>query len=500
MKILVAECKQEISSFNPQLSTYEDFSVSLGQDLLDYHRGVRNEVGGALSVFEQQPDLELLPTYGARMNTSGGLLRGADFDRIAEEFLGPIRTAPPVDGIYFALHGSMAAENEYDTEGFLLSETRKVVGEKIPIVVSLDLHGVLTERMLQHSDALVPFHTYPHVDFFETGERAARLLLRILSGTVRPVSARVAIPALVRGDELITDTGIFGGFERRLAQMESSGEALTAGMFIGNPFTDVPDLCTNVLAVADGNAGRVGREAMAIASDFWAVRERLQSKLTSVAESVRIAMESKGHIVLVDAADAPSSGASGDSNIIFGALRSAGCPRTALIPIVDAPAVRTAFAAGVGAHIQTALGGTLDTGRFRPIQVEAVVRSLSDGWFRSESYGEKWFSGNTAVLQAGPITVVATSRPCNLWDRSLFFANGQDPAYFDMVVVKSPHCQHRFFEAKAERLVNVDAPGSSSANLRSLGHTRCPRPIFPLDANVEFAPSVKIYQRGGSYR
>jgi len=191
-----------------------------------------------------------------------------------------------------------------------------------------------------------------------------------------------------------------------------------------------------------------------------------------------------------------SSGASGDSNAILRVLLAAGCKRTALLPMVDEPAVRAAFAAGVGGRIQTTLGGTVDPKRFKPVQIEATVRSLSDGWFRSESHGQRWFSGKTAVLESGPYTIVATSRPCNLWDRSLFFANGHDPANFDMVVVKSPHCQHRFFDAKAERVVNVDAPGSSSANLKSLGHTRCLRPIFPLDEGVEFTPSVKIFQRG----
>ena len=166
------------------------------------------------------------------------------------------------------------------------------------------------------------------------------------------------------------------------------------------------------------------------------------------------------------------------------------------MPIVDEPAVRSAFAAGVGGRIETPIGGTVDPKRFKPVGLTAAVRSLSDGWFRSESHGQKWFSGKTAVLEAGPFTIVATSLPCNLWDRSLFFANGHDPANFDMVVVKSPHCQRRFFDAKAERVVNVDAPGSTSANLRSLGHTRCARPMFPLDAGVEFTPSVKIFQRG----
>ncbi|MBI4657976.1 MAG: hypothetical protein HY735_03850 [Verrucomicrobia bacterium] len=51
------------------------------------------------------------------------------------------------------------------------------------------------------------------------------------------------------------------------------------------------------------------------------------------------------------------------------------------------------------------------------------------------------------------------------------------------------------FRAWAARYVDVDAPGSTSANLRSLGHTRCPRPIFPLDPDVKFTPQVKLFQR-----
>ena len=104
------------------------------------------------------------------------------------------------------MHGSMVADDELDPEGRLLEATRAIVGEDVPIVVSLDLHGVLTERMLRHADAVVCYLTYPHVDMRETGRRAARLLLRILDDGVRPVTARITIPALVRGDELITDT------------------------------------------------------------------------------------------------------------------------------------------------------------------------------------------------------------------------------------------------------------------------------------------------------
>src|SRR4029079_8345196 len=154
---------------------------------------VRNEVGGALSVFEQ-PAIELVPTYSAKAITSAGTLASADFARMAKEFLDALKSVPPVDGVYFAMHGAMGAENEDDPEGYLLQEARKILGEDLPIVVSLDLHGILTDRMLQHADAIVAYHTYPHVDFFETGERAAKLLLRIMSGEAKPVTARVKVP------------------------------------------------------------------------------------------------------------------------------------------------------------------------------------------------------------------------------------------------------------------------------------------------------------------
>ena len=169
-RILIAECKQEVSTFNPVLSGYEDFTLRHGQSILDYHRQVRSEVGGALSVFDAAPGVELVPTCSAHFITSGGTLADGAFERLAGELLSSIKAAPKFDGVYFSLHGAMATESEGDPEGWLLAETRKIVGEKVPIVISLDLHGILTDRMLEQSDAAVAFQTYPHVDFFGTGD------------------------------------------------------------------------------------------------------------------------------------------------------------------------------------------------------------------------------------------------------------------------------------------------------------------------------------------
>ncbi|MEZ4870092.1 MAG: M81 family metallopeptidase [Caldilineaceae bacterium] len=497
-RILVGECKQEVSSFNPVASSYADFEVSVGAELLAYHRGIKSEMGGALSIFDQDASLEIIPTYSARAITSGGTLDAASFQRIASEFLAQMRNAPPADAIYLSLHGAMSAEGEPDPEGYLLHKLRQIVGEEIPIVISLDLHGILTARMLQESNAIVAYHTYPHVDFFETGVRAARLLLQILAGAVKPVTARVYIPALVRGPELITATGRFGQIIRQAQQMESATAGLAAGMFIGNPFTDVPDLATNSFVVADSDVAWAKAAALELAEHFWRVRAELYQPLITLEEAVATAQSlvDQGTVVFVDAADATSSGASGDSNAILRGLAASGYIGRALLPLVDPQAVAAAFAGGIGAQIQVTLGGRLDPARFTPLPVTATVRMLSDGEFNSETSNWPWHAGHSAVLQVGQHTVIATSRPVSLFDRALFYAHGQNPQRFDVVVVKSPHCEEHMFAAWAKAMLNVDVDGSTSANLPRLGHTQCRRPIFPLDQEVTFIPQVEVYQRG----
>ncbi|MBM3264082.1 MAG: M81 family metallopeptidase [candidate division Zixibacteria bacterium] len=495
-RVLIAECKQEVSTFNPAPSRYKDFSVARGAALLEHHRGVREEVGGALSVFENDPRITVVPTFGMSANTSGGVLTTESFKRLSADFLDGLADAGSVDAAYFSLHGAMQAENEDDPEGFLLEEARRILGERISFVVSLDLHGILTDRMLRHSDAVVAYHTYPHVDFWETGERAGWLMQHILFDGARPVTARVKIPALVRGNELITETGAIRHCIRLAKEIEAESGGLSAGVMWGNPFTDVPELRTNSFVVMDGDVDRAQGLAVELADRFWQHRERMQVALTDLEESIRIAAGvSSGTVVLMDAADATSSGASGDSNAILAEMIRQGYRGRVLAPIFDPSAVRKAFAAGIGAPVSVTVGGAFDPTRFRPLALDARVRLLSDGKFRSESFGWPWDAGDTAVLQADNLTLVVGTRPVSLFDRSFFYAHGQDPRRFDTVVVKSPHCEPHMFADWCAKLIDVDAPGATSANLRSLGHVRCPRPIFPLDAGVAFAPVVEVFGR-----
>jgi microcystin degradation protein MlrC len=491
MRILMAACEQEISSFNPVPSDLSAFEIHEGDALLAANRGAETAVRGAMDVFGARPDVALVPLYGAK-GCSAGLLARSAFERIAGDCLRRLREhAAGADGLYFSLHGAMGAEGALDPEGYLLEEARRILGPDVPIVASLDLHGILTARMLRNLDAVAVYHTYPHEDFADTGARSARLLLRILDEGVRPVMARVKVPALVRGPELITASGVYGDIIRQAQRLERDG-ALAAAMLIGNPFTDVPELCSQSLVITqDEDTARAG--ALALANPFWAERHRMQAVLVSLEDAIADAKTRTGPVTFTDAADAPSSGASGDGNAILAGLLHHGYAGRVLMPVVDRPAALRAHEAGVGARLTLPIGGSLDPERFPPLSLEVEVAMLADGRYRHEVSGTLAHAGRSAVLLAGNVTLIVLSQAVQMMDRSVFLAHGRDPEAYALIVVKSPGAFARYFTFAEQNYV-VDVPGATTANLKLLGHGVCARPMFPLE-DAGFEPVVEVFQR-----
>lgn len=493
-RILLLDCKQEISSFNPLPSEYENFHITRGEEILA-HRGLNTEVGGALIVFDAEPDIEVVPTIAARAG-SAGILSSEGWARLSTEILDAVAVEiDSCDAVYASLHGAMAAEGGLDPEGHLLTEIRRMLGPDKRLVISLDLHGICTDRMLRQIDGLTLYHTYPHVDFGSTGTRAARLLLKLMASDIRPRIARVVIPALVRGDELITATGCYGDLIRECQRIERDGTALAAGIMIGNPFTDVPELCTQVLVTTEADAATAKREALRLAEEFWPLRHRMQGKLIPLGRAIAQARTMTGPVAFTDAADATSSGATGDSNAILRGLLDAGYPKRVLAQIVDAPAARAAHEAGIGAEIDVTLGGSIDPKRYAPMRVKAHVKLLSNGQSRLETMQTPLDAGPTAVLTFGNFTVVVMSKSISLFDRAMYYANGCNPQDFDLTIIKSPHTEFHMYDAWVEKNFNVDAPGATSADLPCLGHTICARPMYPMEPDTAFSPDAVIYQR-----
>ncbi len=494
MRVLIAECMQEISSFNPLPSQRTDFRVVLGKELFK-RRGLNTEIGGALRVFDGIADVQVVPVISARAD-SAGILAQDGWRTLLDELLDAlVLHLDDADAIYFAMHGAMGAVGEPDPEGAILEALRGKCGPKVAIVVSLDLHGILTDRMLRQIDGVVAYRTYPHVDFADTGARAAELLLKIVTNRLSPVIARVCVPMLARGDECLTRSGLYGDVLSEAQLMEDRDGILSASVLIGNPFTDSPELCTQAIVVSHGDEEEAAASAGRLAQRMWDGRYRLTARLVPPERAVAIAARSTGPVLFTDAADATSSGASGDSNALIRALKEGRYGGRVLAHIVDAPAAAAAHRAGVGARIDITLGGTVDRVRFEPLQVVAEVESLSRGRAFLETMRLPVDAGPTAVLTFDNFTVLVISRPAFLFDRALYLSNGLQPAEFDLIVVKSPHTEFHMYEQWVSKSLNVDVPGSASADVARLGHQLCARPMFPLDVDARFTPRAGLYRR-----
>lgn len=488
MRIAVASLMQESNTFSPVGTRYEDFEPTYGDAALAKHRGKRTELGGFLDVLEAA-EVEAVPTGCAWAMTANRLGR-ADFERLAGEFLARARDAAEADALLFALHGAQAAEGEDDVAGFLLAECRRSFGPDRPIIATLDLHANVTAKMVEAADVLVGYHTYPHVDMFEIGSKAARLALRTLAGEIRPATAYRKLPLIVPPENMQTTSGPMAQLVAQAKAWEDEGASLAVSVFGVQPWLDLPEMGCAVVSVTDGDPRAAQQQADELARRFWNSRREFDVELVSPEEAIRAAQAlDGGPVVLAESADSTGSGSPGDSTGVLGPLLRAGGREPAAIFLVDPPAVAGVMKAGVGAELELRLGGKLDPERSQPVEARVRVRMLSDGrWTpqaRGYNPGIETSMGRAAVLEAGKVSILTAERSAMTVDPELFRSHGIEPTRQKIVVVKSPNGFREAYEPIAKAIFLVDTPGASTPRLTTLPYKRIPRPMYPFDPGAE---------------
>ncbi len=483
MKIAIASILQESNTFSPVHTRYEDFSPVFGPEVLLRHEGKLTEMGGFIDVL-RRARATILPVCAAWAITANRLER-AGFEKLANRFAEELQAAK-ADALLLAMHGAQTAEGEDDVEGELLARARAILGPDRPIVVTLDLHANITREMVQVADAIVGYHTYPHVDLFETGRKAAELMLKIQRGAVKPTMAFRKLPLIVPAENCQTSSGPMHKLMRAAEALEAKGKAEAVSIFPVQPWMDIEEMGCAVVSVTNNHAKRAQRQADGLARRLWDNRTAYDVKLTPVEDAISAAMKVKdGLVVLAESSDSTGSGSPGDSTGVLKHLVKAPLTRPAAIFLVDPAAVARAIEAGPGATVTMKIGGAFDKKHSKPVKVTAYVRLISDGrWIaRARGYntGIMTCMGRSAVIEVGQVQILIAERSAMTVDPALFQSHGIDPVHCQIVVVKSPNGFRAAYEPIAKAIFMVDTPGVSTANLKALPFRRVPRPIYPLD-------------------
>ncbi|MGE0535584.1 MAG: M81 family metallopeptidase [Pirellulales bacterium] len=501
MRIGIGQLWQETNSFNPLPTTradFEQFGVLRGAEIVA-QMVQTNELGGfiqSLNAWPERPEivgLVRLPAWPSGPATT------ATFDWLRDELLTAIADAGRLDGLLLALHGALVADEHSDVEGEILTAIRQLIGPRTPLVATLDLHAHVTPAMVEAADALVLYHTAPHVDVFETGQRGAALLRRIMIDGVRPVTALERVPAIFPAERANTErgSGLSWELKQALLALEATPGVLTAGLATVQPWLDVPELATTVLVTTDGQGDVAAAHCSTIAAKVWQRREEYLPELVPHEQAVREAFHhSEGLVVLGDGCDATTSGAPGDGTWIIAELLKYDWPRPALAALVSPETVQQAAALGVGKPIETGLGGVRDHRFGRAIAVRGVVENLFDAKFTLSGHLARNLPidmGRAAVLRCGEVRLVVTSRSGPHFAPELFRAAGLEPRSAAVLVAKSPCGFRAVYEPLAARIIHTTSPGCAPSDFWRYPYDRITRPLWPWDAIVDWRPAPRIF-------
>jgi microcystin degradation protein MlrC len=498
VRIAVGQVWQETNTFNPIRTTradFDQFGVTTGSELLEKMADT-NELGGfiqSLRKWPEKPELVGLVRYPA---WPSGLATADVFEWIRQGLLASLRAAMPVDAVLLALHGSMAAEEHPDVEGELLVAVREVVGSSVPIVSTLDLHANVTNAMVSAADALVIYHTIPHVDIFETGVRGAAVLRRILIDKARPTTAWVKIPAVFPAERANTEigSGMSADFKRQLKEWESRPEVICAGLTTVQPWLDIPDLGSSVVITTDNRPELAEELCRSLATQIWQRRREYLPELVSAEEGVRRAHECRdGLTVLSDAADSTTSGAPGDSVWVLKELLNYDWPRPALLTLVDPELVARTEQAGAAATLDVELGGKRDTQFGTRIRAAAKVERHFDGRFVLSGHIGKNLPidmGRCVVLDVGRnIHIVVTSRSGPHFAPQLFETAGFDPFAASVLIAKSPCGFRAAYAPRAAQIFSIRAPGCAPSDFWNYPYHNIQQPLWPWQ-EFEWTPVI----------
>lgn len=497
MNFLLARINHETNTFSPLPTALPDFEPRYGDAALADQRHARTALGAFIRAVESLPGARLRVPVSATANP-GGTVTAEACEHLCRCVLDA--ATPDVTAILLDLHGAMVSESEADVEGWLLAKLRHQLPD-VPIAVALDLHGNVTQRMVDNADIIVGFKTYPHVDMAETGEHAARLLLDQIAGRTHPVTRWRQLPLLSHTLRSATSEGAMQRAVAAARAAEHDSGVLAVTVMAGFSLADMPDAGVSVVVTADGNPALAQHVADRIAGSVWKERDgfvyRSEPTTQSMARAAALAAQpGTGPVLVLDHSDNVMSGGTCDTMDVLQAALSAGLTGILAGPLCDPAAVAALWDAQFDDEVTVDLGNRIALDALgiskSPMVCSGHVRARSEGEFTVTGpiyTGQQLSMGRTVLFDIGPAQLVITERRTEPYDLGVFNCVGIDPATKDFLLLKSRMYCRPVFGPISRGLVECDADegGPTSSNYALFPFRRLRRPVWPLDLAAAFA-------------
>lgn len=486
MKVALAQFIYESNTFNTQEADLDCFTthgiwLTEPSAIRQWARTNPSQLAGSLDTLAKT-ETPTEPFFVSVCGTPSGRLSRDCYQTIRTTFADCLRRALPADALILHFHGAVCAVGVDDVEGDLLSLIRDELDFTGRIILSLDLHANVTPQMLQHVESLTAYRTFPHLDFYETGERAAQLCLQPQTN----VQTLAKIPALIPPTAINHRSGPFADLLAAARDLESAPDIIDISVFPVQPWLDIDQLSSSitVTSTTSESGAKVARQ---LAEDWYAQRSTWNPGLLTWPEiTATLAQPAKAPWLLVDTADATTGGSGGHSAAAIVNLwpQRHDFSGDVLLWVVDPAAVSSALS---GAN-------TLTLGQQEfPILADSSFSGECRFTIRGQAYhGQEFSCGQAVVLRAGRLSIVVTEQGCLCADPAFYECLGLDPAAALAVQVKSLMGWQAGYEVGPERGLAFDGPGCTSLNFAQLPYSGPRRDLFPL--NPSPSTPVELWQ------
>lgn len=503
--VLVGSFAHETNTFVPEPVTRDDFQAReeyLEDAVAEQLRGTETAVGGVIDAAADL-DVELIHTVAA-FATPGGVVAEETYEFYTGRILDGVRDhLDMIDGVILPLHGAMVAEHLEDGEGPLIGAVRDLVGEDVPIVVTLDLHANVTEAMVEHADALVAYETYPHLDKAKTGRRGFEILIEAMRGAVTPTMHMERPPTLIFQPKAYTPSGPMAEVMAEAREQESRDGVLKVNVLPGFYHADIEEMGVTTPVVTDDDPALAREVSRRMAELIWDRRADFVEDYPKPREAVTEARNSlanrssdAGPIVMAEFGSNPGGGGASNGTTVLREFLEQDVSNAGWAIMHDPEAVAACLDAGVGSQVTTDLGGKTDDLHGATIEdLDGYVKAITDGRYVNtgtshSGYGVQNDIGRTVRFQCGPndsITVVIAERRASAFDAEIWRHVGQPPERLDVICIPSLIAFLGDYEPMASDVILVDTPGLSAVDPARFEYKRIPRPLYPLDELLDSA-------------
>ncbi len=488
-RVAILRFSHEGNSFNPVVTgsaAFERDEWLKGEDAHTAYRGTRTEMGAAVDFVAADTDWQGVFLRCAAA-PPGGPVADALIDRVIGEAVEDL-LAGVWDAVYVSLHGAMIGETRMAPDLDLLRAIRDAVGPGCPVAASFDLHANMAAEVADVIDIAAGYKTYPHLDTYETAQKALELLARTVAGDIRPAVTVARTGLMLLSHNMRTASGPMAGIEALAREMERRHGLYDVSPFGGFAFGDSPHAGASVCVTAGAGNEAAPEAARSLSAEIVRRRMDFLPDMPAAVDAVRDALESHddGTIAILEPADNPMSGGIGDTPALFRALVEAGPDVPCLFAFFCDPALlERARAAGEGGELEARLGGRLTDIYGPPVAARLRVLRLTDGCFVND--GPMWRGmavdlGGSALFElAGnpTIRVIVTGACISPNDPAWFRLHGIDLADVRILAAKAKNHFRAAFADACVRIVDVDTPGPATADAGSLPFRHVSRRMLP---------------------